>query len=237
MTNVDVVIPTYGRPEKLRRTLASVHSALMVCRDRVTVHVFYSVEAEYQAAKEELNFSWLSHWMLPEGMDFRAPAFWNHYLRTMHADALVYLTDDILLDQYCLLIALETIKKMEFDGVVGFHIENHIEEKQPCLAAFGVVGRKFAERFPDRGAFCPDYYSLFADVELQAFAESVKRFTFHEACRLVHHHPSYEPGAMDATHVHTRRRVHKETDIYMQRKERGLVWGQSFERINKEEGK
>ena len=237
MNIIDVVIPTYGRPEKLRRALASVHTSLQLCRDRIEVHVFYSDEKEYDEAKKDLKFKWLDHWMLPPRLDFRATHFWNHYLKTMYADALVYLTDDILLDQYCLLIAVEEIRKMSFDGVVGFNIDNRVEEKQPCLAAFGVIGAKFADRFPSRAAFCPDYYSLFADVELQAYAEEVKCFKFHEACRLVHFHPDYEQGSMDLTHLHTRRRVHKETDIYLRRRDAGLVWGKSFKRINEEDVK
>lgn len=233
MITVDVVLPTYQREEMLRRTLTSIHSAIELCRDKVEVKVFYSLEEEWKKAKEEMQYSWLWHEMLPSlHDDFRAINFWNWYLKQMGSDALVYLTDDILLDRFCLLIAIEEIKKMDLDGVVGFHIDNRTEERQPCLAAFGVVGKKFAERFPDRAVFCPDYYSLFADLELQAYAESVGRFKFQSACRLVHYHPSYTNEVPDATHLHTRRRVSRESGIYLEREKAGLLWGESFKLIN-----
>lgn len=235
MTNVDVVIPSYGRVEKLKRTLASVHTAMNHCGARIDVHVFFSDLKEYKEASKDMQFPWLSFWMLPEGQDFRAPLFWNNYLRTMYVDALVYLTDDIRLDQYCLLIAINEIEKMKFDGVIGFNIDNKIESEQPCKAAFGIIGKEFAERFPGRAVFCPDYYSLFSDVELQQYAEKIGKFKFHTACKLVHYHPGYESEEMDATHMHTRRRKEKEVKIFSERQEKGLIWGESFELINKED--
>lgn len=233
MMTLDVVIPTLMREEKLRRTLTSVHTALGVCNFPVNVKVFYSDSEEKERAEKELNFSWLEH-MIYGSEDFRAPRFWNDYLRTMEADALCYLTDDVLLDRYCLLIAAEEIKKMEFDGVVGFNIENRMEEVQPCLAAFGLVGKKFADRFPGRAVFCPDYYSLFADVELEKFAKLTGRFRFQGACKLVHFHPAYAPDEADETHLHTRRRISRESAIFEARSTGGLVWGKSFELVNKE---
>jgi hypothetical protein len=232
--NMDVVIPTFMREEKLRRTLASIHTALGVCNFPVNVKVFYSDPDEKLRAEKDLDFSWLEH-KIYGSEDFRAPVFWNDYLKTMDADALVYLTDDVLIDRYCLLIASEHLKKMDFDGVIGFNIDNRVEEVQPCLAAFGVLGAKFADRFPGREVFCPDYYSLFADVELEKYAKFVGRFKFEHACKLVHFHPAYAPDEADETHLWTRRRVSREAAFFEMRQSKGLLWGRDFERVNKEE--
>lgn len=229
---LDVVIPTYLREEKLARALSSIHGALDCLPADVfaKVRVFYSSQAEKAAAEKAFDYPWLEI-LLYEEKDFSLPRFWNHALRTSPGEAMCYLTDDVLLNRWCLAIACMEIKKMDFDGVVGFAIENITEPHQPCLAAFGVIGAKYADRFENRQVFCPEYRSLFADTELQRQAEILGRFRFHKACSLVHYHPAYTPEEADATHAHTRREFESDRKTFEKRTAQDLVWGISDELV------
>jgi hypothetical protein len=232
---LDVIIPTYQRADKLKRTLSSLHCALEQCGEKVdvTVKVFYSDADEFVAAAREMGYPWLEHHLLSETeKEFSLPLFWNDRLRESRADAMCYITDDVLLNRYCLAIAAMEIEKLEFDGVIGFNIENITEPYQPCLAAFGVIGLKYADRFDNRQVFCPDYTSLYADIELQRQATILGRFKFQTACLLVHYHPAYTLGEMDATHAHTRRNFDSDKHTFEARSKRDLVWGLSYELLN-----
>lgn len=225
---LDVVIPTFMREDKLKRALSSVRNAAEQCGNDVDVKVkvCYSCPAEYLAAKRDMDWPWLEHCLLEEYPDgFRLPRFWNDALRASKADAVCYLTDDVLLNRYCLAIAAMEIKKMDFDGVVGFVIENHTEPHQPCQAAFGIIGMKYADRFPERQVFFPGYRSLYADMELQQQAQKLGKFKFHQNCLLVHFHPNYTLGERDDTHVHTRREFDKDRETFEERNAKGLIWG------------
>ena len=140
---LDVVIPTFMREGKLKRALSSVRGAMDQCRGdpEVQVRVFYSNPEEWQAARREMAWDWIQCELLPN-REFKLPEFWNDRLKESIADAMCYLTDDVLLNKYCLAIAMMELKKLEMDGVVGFNIENITEPYQPCLAAFGIIGLK-----------------------------------------------------------------------------------------------
>lgn len=235
--NLDVVIPTFMREEKLKRALLSVNEAIEQCSNdiQVRIKVYYSHAGEFSSAIKGMDWAWIEHHLLPQvSSKFKLPDFWNDRLRESTADAMCYLTDDVLLNRYCLAIAAMEIKKMEFDGVIGFNIENITEPYQPCLAAFGIIGLKYADRFKDRQVFCPDYTSLYADLEVEKQATILGRFKFHKACILVHFHPAYTLSeGKDATHLHTRRDFDKDRTTYDRRMARDLVWGLSGELINK----
>jgi hypothetical protein len=228
---LEVVIPTFKRFDKLKRTLGSIHNCMAMfklCKENssVRVKVCYSSPKDYEQGKEELGYEWIEHYLLePYDDGFKLPRFWNDMLRACTADAMCYLTDDVLLNRYCLIIGAMEISKMEFDGVIGFSIENHTEPVQPCLASFGIVGIKYADRFKDRAIFCPEYTLLFADMELQKQAEKLGRFKFHTACSLVHFHPAYELDEMDDTHDHARRDYHEDVSMFRYRSNNNLIWG------------
>lgn len=223
---LDIAIPTYLRAEKLMRALASIKASKEACPSdvKVNVDVFYSHSAEWLETSRVVGRDWIGHHLIENG-EFRLPIFWNDRLRESKADALCFLNDDILLSKTCLTIAAKEIKKMEFDGVLGFRIENITETVQPCLTSFGVIGIRYADRFPNRKVFCPEYVSLYADVELQRQAEKLGRFRFVEQCSLVHYHPAYAPDEQDFTHLHTRRNFASDRAIFERRNKAGLLWG------------
>lgn len=223
---LDIVIPTYMREEKLRRALSSIRNAMDYLPGDVMaiVRVFYSNISEQQLAELEMGWHWIEHRLL-SAKEFRLPEFWNDRMEESQADALCYLNDDVLLEKGSLVKAFEILRQMNFDGVVGFDIKNRTEVDQPCLAAFGIIGMKYADRFPRRQVFCPEYTSLFADMELQCQAEKLGRFKYLRGCSVVHLHPAYSPNDHDFTHLHTRRNLIKDRETFDRRRALGLIWG------------
>jgi len=233
---LDIVIPTLKRKDKLERTLASIRCAITNSGSHVDAHikVFYSDKEEYLNISDESGWPWVKNFLLPE-KEFRITDFWNDRLKESTADVFCYLTDDISLDKFCLANMEPAINGMGFDGVLGFRIENITEREQPCLASFGVIGLKYADRFIDRKVFCPDYCSLFADMEFQRQAEALGKFKFVPECSLVHYHPNYMLAGNDSTHKHYRRNDSMDRKTFELRSKRNLIWGLNPELINNQE--
>jgi hypothetical protein len=125
----------------------------------------------------------------------------------------------------------------DFDGVIGLGVTEyaHKYEEAPELGAvpqcaFPAVGRKFLERFPNAEVFCPDYYHFHADSELGEFATTVGKFAFLPGV-LNTFHPNARNAEPDATHHASRKHQKEDNRIRAERRKRGLLWGQSFERV------
>jgi hypothetical protein len=210
---VDVVIPTWRRPEKLGRCLASLERQT---HPGVRVHAVEDTDRLF------------------------AFGIWNRYLDTWvdgigHGDAFVYLCDDTELDPHCIENAAEELECRwpDLDGMVGLHQSNIAGKGGWCRSAMAMVGRRFAERFPERQIMCPDYRRFHADSELGAFARSLGRFVYCEAASLIHYHPAHCKSEMDETHraVRSAAEVARDKETWSLRQARGLLWGRSFERV------
>ncbi len=208
---IGIVIPTYKREEKLKRCLASL--AKQTHKD-IVVYVYHDDLRKF------------------------AIGIWNEWLKAWPTqfplvDAFCYLCDDVEVDQTC----FEAVNKLmmnrwpDTDGVVGLHQKNIANMNGWCQSAMGVVGRKFADRFPDRKIFCPVYQRFHFDSELGQYARSVGRFEYCLEASLWHHHPVYETNEMDETHrlVRDPQLVAADTAMYKVRHENGLIWGKTFE--------
>lgn len=230
---LDVGVPTYKRKEKLHECVRSIAEARLNCSPvNVRLHIYFSITKELEDFKQSDTMkSWITLHMLTR--EFRAAEFWNAHLEGMDANALCYLTDDVVLDPMCLAKAWQALESLKFDGVVGLGIAN-ATDGHPVKAAFGVVGEKFADRFPARHIFCPEYSCFYLDEELEKYAKSIKRFIFRPDASLVHYHPSFTGGTPDHTHTHHRRHKFMDVLIHSVRIKKGLVWGDSFEVIDKE---
>jgi len=229
---LEIIIPTYKRQKKLIRTLASVKLALTHLPPNVvtSVNVYYSTPEEWLDAAKVVGRKWVNHHLLePTKESFSVPKFWNDRLKNSQADMVCYLTDDVELNQFCLKVGVENLTRVDLDGLVGFCVFNINEPKQPCQASFGIMGKAFIDGFKNRRVFCPEYYLLFADCELEAYAKSVCKFKFVKDCILAHYHPSYVPAEHDETHEHIRENKMIDQAIYDARKKKGLIWGRSYE--------
>jgi hypothetical protein len=224
---LDVVIPTLNRKQKLIDCLESIIIARR--SEPVTVYVYFSKKEELDYFKDKYKtYDWIKHKMT----DYKkCSSFWNSHLNRMKADAMCYLNDDVMLYPD----TIERIKTTyleqfsDFDGVLGICQANIPIEK--CVkSAFGVIGKKYAERFPNKGVFCPDYARFYGDAELQMFAESINKFYFTEDVKLIHRHPEFSKGKDD---THRKVREFKEIDTvnFNKRRRKNYLWGRDFNLI------
>ena len=224
---LDIVIPSRNRLKKLYDCIDSIREAVKEIPEvECTIHIFVDFGESLFDVVSDMDI-FIVHTLEEE---YRAPLFWNKYLKTMEADVLCYLNDDIKLDKYCLKEALSFLKGLDYDGVIGLNQSNQTGTTN-CSAAFGMIGSKFADRFPNREVFCPDYYCLYLDEELMKYAQSLNKFIFCNSAKLEHYHPSFTKEKPDDTHIHNRRHKQIDIEIYNLRKEKNLLWGESFEKI------
>lgn len=236
MKKLDVVIPSYRRLEKLGRAVESVERARLHCNPvAVHLHLYFSDPTEAESAYVQYwSKPWVKVHLLTK--EFKASDFWNTHIEGMTADALCYLTDDVELHEMCLVEGWNHLQNLDFDGVVGFNVENSLDG-QPCKAAFGMVGKKFAGRFPDCQVFCPEYWCFYLDVELEEYASSLGRFFFAQQARMSHFHPEFEGGEPDECHKHHRRNKTKDIILHSVRREEKLLWGREFDLIGDDRSK
>lgn len=231
---LDVVIPTYKRQMKLFTCVKSIIEARHYCRSfSVTLHIYFSLPEDMEECMEELaGKDWIKYHLLKE--EFKASRFWNNHLKKMDADALCYLSDDTELDSHCLVKGWCELLEMKMDGVVGFRMVN-ATDGHPCKAAYGMVGKTYANRFPERKVFCPEYWCFFCDSELEEYSKSIEKFVFCEEATLKHFHPSFTKDKPDATHNWHRRHSLEDHSTREYRKKNKLLWGQNYILKDKEE--
>ena len=223
---MDIVIPTLHRPEKLHNCIESIKVAKQYLPDEVLkVSVYYSDMKEFSSA--EYSYSTNFHIIPVYIAQYDAASFWNMHLCMNEADMMMYLNDDVILDKYCIRNAYNCMLKHfpDTDGVIGIYQEN-IPEDQAVKAAFGVIGMKFANRFPQRKVFCEAYHRFYLDKELEEYATSIDKFYFDRESKLIHLHPAFDSTQDDLTHHNVRQYLRKDKETYFERKEKGLLYGQ-----------
>ena len=225
--NLDVVIPTRKRLDKLAVCLNSIQYALQL--DNVKCYVYFSSDTEV------MQFSWkypLLHKLVKATAfpDYTAPKLWNYHLNNMEADGMMYLNDDVeMLDEGLIVGKNQFVLTFpDYDGVLGFTQANLKGRFDTAPAAFGIVGSKFADRFPNRQAFCPDYRHLWIDRELEYAAKHHGKFHFSNQVKLNHFHPCLDKKYEDDTHYHIRQHKTRDKKTWEERKARGWTWGIDF---------
>lgn len=201
---VDIVILTYNRSEKIKVAIQSILDN-RISNYRIVVYPEYENLGTVKKLNEHLKFT--------------------------RSDIIVYLADDVKLYPDCLEKAVQCMQSNfpEFDGLVGI---NQVNIPNGCKSAFGLIGRKFADRFPDKQCFCPDYIHFYVDTEVGQYAQEVKRFKFCEEAKLIHYHPSVCSEMIDQTHITLRNRSKQRDDETWQKRQRkGLLWGRTFDRV------
>lgn len=222
---VDIVIPTWRRPEKLKRCLESIERQT---HPHIRTH---AVEDTDRLFAFGVWNRFLRGW--DGGGDDIAPSTARPY-----GDLFCYLCDDVELDPGCIAAAAAVFEGCwpDLDGLVGLHQRNIAGKGGWCRSAMGVVGRAFAERFPDRQIFCPDYGRFHADSELGAYARHIGRFVYCEGASLVHYHPAHHKDEMDETHraVRSAAEVQRDRETWNERQRRGWLWGREWGRVHGE---
>lgn len=227
---MDVVIPTRKRFGKLVRCLESLGEAFEDEKGKVVVY-FASAEelGEFEAKAQGLA-------QKIDGrvfVDYTAPGLWNYHLAIMDADAMMYLNDDVAMHPgaYQMAKSQFVFHFPDTDGLLGMEQANLVGKYDTAPAAFGIVGRRFAQRFPQMQAFCPDYHHLWIDREIEAAARAWGRFHYTRTARLDHFHPCTGEAA-DDTHNHIREHKARDQRVWMERRAKGLTWGLSWELVH-----
>ena len=226
---IDIVIPTYNRLRKLTTCLNSIKTNLV---SKCTVYVYFSNTDELETMTTHYGmYPWIKYrHYKPE---FHAAEFWNSHLKTCDADIFMYLTDDVQLHPGCISTARTRylLNFPNFNGVLGLNQANFPPNVRACQSAFGMIGKNYYNQFPDNGVFCPDYYCMYVDSEMELLARKNNRFFFSQEAKLSHFHPAVDPSYMDATNNHIRRFVGKDNEVWKERRRQGLLWGNDFELI------
>jgi len=218
----DVVVPTYQRVEKLEKFLSSVKK-----QNNPNFHVYCYFDNNDSNGYEKFKDSdGVTCFLLHDRK--RAFGVWNHHLKTMDADGLLYVCDDIEFYDGC----FEEIEKIFMrDGLIGFNQANIPSGEGFSRFAMGCIGAGFADLFPNRQCFCPDFLSFHADSELGQVAIRKNKFIYGENCKIHHHHPAHEKKEWDDTHNVVRDSVPYDRETYNLRRAKDILWGLSFERV------
>lgn len=235
-----IVIPTYKRVKKLKRCIESLQRSTF--KDWRLVIVADNMDVDSVIYGNSIVDDRLAEVMVQPEHRFVIGAwnrFWDEY-KDKEFEGMLGLCDDVELHPDSLQKAIECFRTNypDTDGVVGF--------KQECTGRpdytfkwFGqtIIGKKFASRYPNFQVHCPDYKHFYQDEEMYVFAESMKKFTCCPEALLIHYHPGFVEKELDETHdiIRKSKVSPKNRDIttFNLRHSKNLLWGQSFELVNK----
>lgn len=212
--HVDILIPTYDRLELLKKCVKSITDGNY--KDISIVVIVDGNKEMLDGFKDEpieILFN-------PKRMDYVISM--NKAMKQTKGDAVIYASDDLVFHSNCISNAVKAMKKHfpDTDGLVALK-----QVDKEGGAAFGLLGRKFINRFPDSAVFCPEYIHYASDTELRRMA---KHFELLYQCReaIVDHSRLH-----DNTFDLAREVKNHDRWIYRRRKERQFLWGLNFELI------
>lgn len=230
---IDIVLPSYNRIEKLRKCLESIIESKkeLLSKDSANIYIYFSRQEDMNNIMNYILPSQTLQYIIYE-KSFKHSEFWNDHFKIMKSDALCFLNDDTELLSDCLKSAIPFLYQYNTDCVVGFNQINCGGDPLTCSSAFGLIGKVFADRFPERKVFCPDYNCLYVDEELGKFAKDINKFVYCKEAQLNHWHPAWTKEKPDDTHLYNKINKPKDIKIYKLRQQKGLLWGKSFETIS-----
>jgi len=236
-----IVIPTYKRIKKLKRLILSilqqknVDYELLIWADNFDTETERIIRETY--ANDSLNKKLEIRWMNFQAFQI---GIWNRFYSEYNDwDGAFLLCDDVELLPNCLENAVDcwVTNFPDGDGIIGLTqvYPNHPEVRW-CEAGQILIGKKFIERFKDVNykVHCPDYRFFQQDRELEKFSKSLNKFKLCYTARLIHYHPCKYSDEMDETHKIPRQEIREiDKKTAKLREDKGLIWGNSFELINK----
>lgn len=143
------------------------------------------------------------------------PSSLNRIFKETDDDYYFYASDDLIFQPNTLELAMADMNRVfpDGDGLIG--ITQNL--RQYCKAAFGLMGRKWVNRFPDRQAFYPKYIHFACDSELWRYAVKCKKFYFSKAA-VKHNRP------MDKTKRLAQTTLTRDRAIWFPRRDRRQFW-------------
>lgn len=212
--HIDILIPTYDRLEPLKKCIKSIVDSDY--KNLSTVIIVDGNKKMLDGLKDEpieILFN-------PERMDYVFSI--NKAMKHTAGDAVLYASDDLLFWPDCISNAVKAMKE-HFPDTDGLVVLKQVHKESG--SAFGLLGRKFINRFPDSAVFCPEFIHYAGDTELKRFARSIERFYQCREAIVDHSRPH------DNTRTLAREVKRHDKRTHSRRKERRFIWGYNFERI------
>lgn len=217
MKNIDLIIPTRYRLQKLERCMRSIPAIANGIPIRVTV-VCDGDQATARYLLAEPNSIRVIHVKEHSGS-----VYCRNLVSQTIEDALLYATDDIEFKQNSIAMATKAMEKHfpDGDGVIGF---NQINAKRFSIAGVALMGQKFLRRYPDRKFLFPGYFH-FSCQEIEFLGKKLGKIVLAKKAHIIHYHPSFMKGESDDTHREARKYRKIDRKLSNQRYASGLVWG------------
>jgi len=142
----------------------------------------------------------------------------NRVLKEFDSDYYIFGSDDLIFPFDCIKCAMARMQECFPDGFGVVSIG------KKGKTTFGLFGHRFADHFPDRQVFCPDYIHYAGDSELERTVKTLGKYAF--------------PPKRDSSVQHFRKkddtwrlaRAVRDRDhsIRNERWEKGYMWGIDF---------
>jgi glycosyltransferase involved in cell wall biosynthesis len=216
MNQIDIVIPTRNRLEKLKRTLSSIPGNIygMV----LNIHIVCDGDRK--------TYEWLKLKRRRNNIVFipghNGSVYCRNHIIPGCPDGVLCATDDIIFKEGAILKAWRSFNQMfkDEDGVIGFHQEGN--NYHP--AGVTLVGKKFLERYPEKKLFFPEYFH-FCCQEVYWLASKYNKFYLEKDAIIYHYHPANHKDEMDQTHADARLYKQRDMKLINERQRKGLIWG------------
>ncbi len=213
------------------------------------IHIYFSKYKELILFRNLYgNYIWLKyHLYAKSNNDFNMTEFWHKHIQVMEADVMGIFVNDVVINENCFEIAYNEFKEEfpNYDGILGmstiagkdtFSFGKHYQKGEPIPhIGCSLIGRKFAERFPDYQFFCPDYWHRHPCPELLRTASEWGKVKL--STEATHHHLGVKAwyGREDWVNKSLYKRFRKNDDtVFTQRKKRRLCWGLDLTLIREE---
>lgn len=217
MKNIDLIIPTRNRLEKLERCLKTIpweaegiDITVIVVSDGDPVTVAAMIENE---RVDRILFV----------KQHSGSVYCRNLATQVVEDALIYSTDDFEFLPGALNIVAKEMKEIfpDGDGVVGFNIVNSPNQSKAGVA---LVGQTFLRRYPQRKLFFPKYFH-FSCQEIERLSTKLGKLHFAEDAKGYHYTPNQDKSIMDKTHLEARKMKPADRTLSLERQAKGLIWG------------
>ena len=219
MKNIDIVIPTRNRYEKLIRTIESIPSS-----EHIGVNIICDGDEETykKLMKCDKHFFRKIKAVILEEKHRGAVYCRNKFISGNCTDGVLYATDDIVFEPGSIENAFKAFNSHfpDDDGVVGFIID--LPDWHPTGVA--LVGKRFLDRYPGHQPFYPGYHH-FSCQELYWLSSKLGKFHQEKNAIVKHYHPGFFSNAMDETHREARIHTERDHALIESRQAEGLIWG------------
>lgn len=181
MKLVNICIPTISRFEMIKNTIVSILKS-NYSNIKITVIVDWGRKAYYEKLKKRYSGNDKIDVML-NNQRLGWPRSLNRIFKETDDDFYLFASDDLTFKPTTIYKAVLDMDNHfpDGDGLIG--ISQNLN--QYCPAAFGLIGRKWVNRFPDRQVFYPKYIHFAGDSEHWHYARQKNRF--YKSTAIVYH--------------------------------------------------